>query len=320
MLVDWQEGEFYMRRTISKVTLIGLGAMGVYFAPRLQTYLGEGFRVMATGDRKKRLVEEGVTINGTVYKFPIVEPEKIGDEADLIIMAVKDLGLDQAIQDIKNQVGPNTQILCVMNGIDSENELIEAYGIEHVVHSFMRVSIVMTNGVANYDPGIGSIHFGEEKNTEGLTERVQAIAELFKKSEIPYFIDEDMVHAIWFKYMCNVGENLTCALLGIPFGAFRTSEHANFIRLAAMREVVSIANKLGVNLSEDDIQKQEAVVKNLPFANKPSTLQDLENQRKTEIEMFAGRVIELGKELGVATPINELFYHGIRTLEQKPFV
>lgn len=87
-----------------------------------------------------------------------------------------------------------------------------------------------------------------------------------------------------------------------------------------MREVIAVANKLNIMLSEEHIEKQEKAIRRLPFANKPSTLQDLENQRKTEIDMFAGRIVELGKELGVPTPVNELFYYGIRTLEEKPFI
>ena len=85
---------------IEKVTLIGLGAMGVFFAPRLQAGLKTGnFRVMAEGERKKRLESQGVTLNGVNYRFPIVEPSETGNPADLIIMAVKDMGLDQAIRD-----------------------------------------------------------------------------------------------------------------------------------------------------------------------------------------------------------------------------
>ena len=33
--------------------------------------------------------------------------------------------------------------------------------------------------------------------------------------------------------------------------------------------------------------------------------------------MFAGTVVRLGRELGVPTPANELFYHGIKVLEEK---
>ncbi len=309
-----------MKQTINKVTLIGLGAMGSYFVPRLHDYLGDNFRILATGERKTRLESTGVTINDKTYLLPIIEPTTIGDEADLIIMAVKDLGLDQAILDIKNQIGPHTQIICVMNGIDSEERLIAAYGANHVLYSFMRVSIVMKDGVTNYNPKLGSLYFGEAKNEEVPTDRVAVICELFENSGIRHHVSGDMLYSMWMKFMCNIGENLTCALLGVPFGAFQKSKHANFIRINAMREVIAIANKLDIPLSEKDIEKQEKHIPMLPFENKPSTLQDLEGNKKTEIEMFAGRVIQLGKELGVPTPINEILYHGIKTLEEKPFI
>ncbi|MFQ7552500.1 MAG: ketopantoate reductase family protein [Blautia marasmi] len=106
--------------------------------------------------------------------------------------------------------------------------------------------------------------------------------------------------------MCNVSENQSAAILGIPFGAWVVSEHANAIREAAMREVVAIANKR-IGLSEEDIVAQRQVFPKIPYGNKPSTLQDIEAGRKTEVDIFAGPVIRMGKEVGVETPLNEFF-------------
>ena len=39
--------------------------------------------------------------------------------------------------------------------------------------------------------------------------------------------------------------------------------------------------------------------------------------RPTEVAMLAGELCRLGREHGVPTPINDLFYHMIRVLEQK---
>lgn len=302
---------------IKKVTLIGLGAMGVFFAPKLDAYLGkENFRILADGERKERIQSKGVIVNGVRHQFTVITPETEGDPADLIIIAVKDTGISQAIHDIRYQVGQDTQIICVMNGIDSEERLAAIYGWEHVLYSYMRVSIVMQDGTANYDPKIGKVHFGEAKNNE-LSERVASIKALFDACTIKYTIDPDMIKGMWFKFMCNIGENMTCAILGIPFGAFQVSDHANAIRRKAMWEVVEIANRLGIDLGEADIVRQEKTIMNLPFTNKPSTLQDLENGRKTEIEMFAGKVVKLGEELGIETPINWMYYHGIKVCEEK---
>ncbi len=304
------------QKKIEKISLIGLGAMGVFFAPRLYAAYGEKFRVIAEGDRKHRLETEGVTINGVNYKFPIITPETKGDTADLIIIGVKGYSLDQAISDIKNQVGEGTLIISLLNGVDSEDKLIAAFGEEHVLYAFMRMSIVMKDGRADFDPYWGKVHFGEKKN-ETYSERVLAVKEVFDRADIPYEIDCDMLKGIWFKYMCNIGENMTCALLGIPFGFYRKSEHANWIRVNAMREVAAIARAKGIDLGEKEIAQQEETVMTIPYENKPSTLQDLEAKKLTEIDMFAGNVIKMGQELGIPTPINEMYYHGIKVLEEK---
>lgn len=305
-----------MAGKIKKVSLIGLGAMGVWFAPGLYEQFQNNFRVVAGGERKKRLEEAGVTINGINYKFPIITPEEEGDTADLIIIAVKGYGLDQAIADIRNQVGAETLILSVLNGVDSEEKVIAAFGEEHVLYSYMRVSIVMKDGIADFDRKLGCVHFGEKRNEE-YSDKVLAVKDVFDACGLNYVIDEDMVRGIWFKFMCNVGENLTCAMLGVPFGAFKSSANANHIRKAAMKEVAAIAQKRGIDIGEEDMQKQEATLKAIPSKNKPSTLQDLEAGKRTEIDMFAGTVIKMGKECGIATPVNDMLYSGIKVLEEK---
>ena len=60
---------------IQKITLIGLGAMGSFFAPRLQACYGENFRVLANGKRKQRLESEGIWINGEQCFYPVIDSE-----------------------------------------------------------------------------------------------------------------------------------------------------------------------------------------------------------------------------------------------------
>lgn len=304
-------------KNIKNVFMIGLGAMGSYLAPRLFESLGERrFYVVAGGERKRRLEGTGITINGINYKFPILEPGTPGHLADLILISVKSMDLEQALEDLATFVGPKTLLLPILNGVDSEARVAAKYGEASVLHALMRVSVVMKDGRCTYDPEMGRILFGEKIN-QTYTDRVAAVQAIFEGAGIPYEIPGDMLHAQWFKYMCNVGENLTCALLGVPFGAFTQSEHANYLRVAAMWEVIRIANKLGISLGEKEVAQQEINLRGIPFKNKPSTLQDLEAGRKTEIDLFAGEVMRMGKRLGVETPVNSMFYHAIRGLEEK---
>ena len=74
-----------------------------------------------------------------------------------------------------------------------------------------------------------------------------------------------------------------------------------------VHEVINVANRLGIGLGQSDIDRQEHTIGRIPYQNKPSTLQDLEAGKRTEVDMFAGTVVRLGKELGVETPVCELF-------------
>lgn len=301
---------------IQKAALIGLGAIGSFFAPKLCTYLeSDNFRVIADGARRKK-IENGITVNGQTYYFPVAAPDEQTGPADLIILAVKDSGLAQALRDIRLQVGEQTQILSVLNGIDSEKKVAAVYGWEHVLYSYMKVSIEMKDSAADYNPETGTVHFGEAQNMK-LSERTAAVKALFDASGIGNVVDKDMIRGMWLKFMSNVGGNLTCALLGVPFGVLGVSKEAAAIRRRAMEEVVAIARRLGVDIGQADIEEQDEIFDRVPFHNKPSTLQDLEHGRRTEIDMFAGRVVELGEKLDIETPINWLFYRAIRVYEQK---
>lgn len=303
-------------REIKTVALIGLGAIGGFVAPRLQKQLGDRFCVIAGGSRKERLEKQGVIINEVNYKFHIVEPEAKNGYVDFAIFATKNTQLDQAIADMKNQIGPDTIVMSLLNGVTSEIRIGDVYGPDNILTTIIRLPSLNQGGKITYPEERGKISFGEEKN-ETLSENVKAVKELFDAAGIGYEIPKDMLKTMWMKYMTNVSENQTCAILGTPYKGFHKSEHIEHIRESAAREVIAIAQKKQIDLTEDDLIAHRTYLQNLIPHGKPSTLQDIEAGRKTEVETFAGDVIRMGKEVEVATPYNEIFYHMICALEEK---
>ena len=304
-----------MKKSINTVALIGLGAIGGYLANYLQKAVGyENLRIIASGSRKIKIERDGLLVNGNPVSFRVVSPEEIMEPADLVIIITKFNALPQAILDVKNQIGEDTIIMSPLNGIESEDLVAKEYGYEKMLYSFARVSVNMTGNELTFDPNFAFMEFGEKMNTE-ITNRVSAVCELFDKAGIKYKIPEDMILAIWGKFMCNVSENQVTAVLHIPFGAFHENVHANHVREMAMREVVQIANAKGIALSKQDILQHRERLKKIRYEGKPSTLQDIEAGRKTEVDMFSGTIIRLGLELGIPTPVNEFLYHSIKVLE-----
>lgn len=303
---------------IKTVSLIGLGAIGCFFASHLGSALGDDLRVIAGGSRRERLERDGVMVNGVRHHFHMVDPKDSCEYnyPDLAIIITKFPALPQAIEDIRNQIGPDTIIMAPLNGVEAEDVVAEAFGWKNLLYSLAKVSVVMKDGSAAFDPDRALIELGEKRN-ETISPRVRAVKELFEGAGIRTVVPEDMERAIWYKYMCNVSENQSAAVLGIPFGAWSVSEDANFIREALMEEVIAVAEKKGISLTREDMVKQARRLKKVSPKNKPSTLQDIEAGRKTEVEMFGGTMVRLGRQLGVPTPYNEMFYHAIKVLEQK---
>lgn len=83
-----------------------------------------------------------------------------------------------------------------------------------------------------------------------------------------------------------------------------------------MREVVRLSEKVGANLTDDDVISFRSVLKGMSPNGKTSMLQDMEAGRKTEVEYLAGKVCELGEKYGVPTPINDQLFKIIRIMEE----
>jgi 2-dehydropantoate 2-reductase len=105
-------------------------------------------------------------------------------------------------------------------------------------------------------------------------------------------------------------------MLRAPYGVFRTIREAGELMESAMREAMSIANEAGVNLNEQDVDDWYRVLSGLALQGKTSMLQDIEAKRKTEVEMFAGKVIELGRKYGIPAPVNLTIYRAIKVMER----
>ena len=117
--------------------------------------------------------------------------------------------------------------------------------------------------------------------------------------------------------MINVGINQVSAILGATYALFQISKEASELMEEAMREVISIASAAGIHLSDKDIDEWYSFLLKQSPGGKTSMLQDIEAKRKTEVEMFAGKVIELGVKYKVPTPVNAMLLKIIRAIECK---
>ena len=83
-----------------------------------------------------------------------------------------------------------------------------------------------------------------------------------------------------------------------------------------MEEVRKIAKAQGVKNTETMIDEALEIFNKMIPEGKTSMLQDVESKRKTEVEMFAGTIIELGKKHNIPTPYNQIMKEMIEIIHE----
>ena len=205
--------------------------------------------------------------------------------------------------------------MSLMNGVDSEEIIAEKVGAEHLLHAVIKVASHKENDgyVFNPEATLGII-FGEV-SAPCDSERVQAVLDLFSGTGLHYRVTDCILEEIWSKFRLNVCNNLPQAILGAGVGCYRDSVHMKAISDGLRAELMAIAEAKGIDISKADVSSGRGSA--VPPTARYSTLQDLDAGRHTEIDMFSGALIRMGKELGIPTPYNEFTYHMIKALEEK---
>jgi 2-dehydropantoate 2-reductase len=299
---------------ISRAALSGLGAVGAMYAAKIHEKNPEAIRIIANKDRIGRYTKNSVSVNGKSYSFNYADPEH-GSPCDLVIVAVKQHHLETAMDEIEPFVGENTLIISLLNGISSEEILGNRFGDERIVHAFVLGTDSVRVGTSVTYSKPGEIVFGVGKD-HPAAKRMEHVRDFFAASNISSRIPDDILREQWWKFMMNVGINQTSAILRAPYGTFQNFTEARAPMRAASQEVVDIAKKAEIHLKDSDIDAYIKVIDKLSPSGKTSMLQDVEAGRKTEVEIFSGAVISLGKEYGVPTPVNETLFNMIRTIER----
>ncbi len=301
-------------KEIRRVLILGVGAVGAAVATVIQDADPDGLAVLVDGERRLRYEKDGFIVNGRKRAFRLIGENDDWD-ADLIIVAVKHQQLKDAILGLRQRVGPESVVLSLLNGIESEETIGAVLGQKPPFAMILGIDAVREKNAVSFSSQ-GRIFFGESVNPkDSYSDRVRRIARYFDRVGVAYEIPADMLHALWFKFMINVGVNQVSALLKAPYGAIKTVPEAKILTDSAMREVIALSKAAGVPLSEVDLDKWYATLATLDPKGKTSMLQDVEAKRRTEVDIFAGSVMALGEKYGIDVPTNRFLYLAIKGLE-----
>lgn len=303
-------------KEIKNVIICGLGAIGSIYAAQIASFSDIKLNVLLNKERLEKYKKNPLIFNGKECDFEYITPDSDAEKADLIIIATKNNGLDEALQYIERFAGNDTIILSLLNGIESEDKIAAVCGCSKVLYSYyIGHTSTRKDRCVSHD-GVYKTVFGEKNNIE-LTDEVKIVKEFFDKVSIPYEIPVDMDYSRWWKFLVNVGYNQASAVLNASYGDFQCSKKVNDFAVKLMKEASYIAKAENVKNTEKLIPEVlEIIAKMLP-ETRTSMLQDIDAKRQTEVDIFAGYISKRGKEYSIQTPYNDMTLEIISAIDEK---
>jgi len=303
---------------IERVAIVGAGAVGGSLVAMMMD-AGRAVTVLADGPRADRLRRDGLVVNGTRYAVDVDDAQGAPGDArayDLVLVATKSTQLEAALPLIARAAGSRGLVLSLLNGISSERIIAEA-GVEGRVVPAMILGIdAMKDGEAITYLNRGTIYFGsDDRHAPVAPADLERVKATFDASDIPCTIVPDIVRTLWWKFMINVGINQASAVLRAPYGLFQRSDYARDLMVDAMREVLELSKIEKTGLGEGDIDAWLDTLRGLNPEGKTSMVQDVEAGRATEVDLFAGTVLEIAARHGMDVPVNRTLYRIIRAGE-----
>jgi 2-dehydropantoate 2-reductase len=234
------------------------------------------------------------------------DPASVGP-VDLVLFAVKLWDTDSAAQASLPLLGPKTALVSFQNGVQKDDSLVSVIGNRALVGGVCYIAATIVRpGVIQHGGAMQKLVFGEFDGK--LSPRVEAFLAICKSAGIDAEISLDIRRATWEKFVFLVGLSGTTATIRLSVGPIRSNPQTRTLLLGAMREVVAVGRAQGVALPEDFAENRLAFCDQLPAEMSTSMRNDLERGNRLEVEWLSGDVVARGRQVGIATPINQTFY------------
>ena len=289
------------------IIVLGAGAIGSFYGAKLSKH--NDVTLIARQKHVDAINKNGLKVVGFetgTYKLKAATKVEDIKKNTLVLLTTKVYDSEEAVKNIKNIVKSDTIILCLQNGLYSEDIAKKIIGNKCLVLRAITNfgAIFLKSGVVDYK---SYSYTSIEKNTRG-----EELADNFTKCGLNGYASENIKYDMWKKVIFNCILNPITAILRIENKGI-INESLNPIKKLIANECVRVAEKEGVKFDIDFVEAINNEFKN--SGNVSSMQQDLIKGKKTEIAYLNGAVAKLGKKYGIECPANRGIVMAINEIE-----
>lgn len=307
-----------------RILVVGAGATGGYYGARLAE-AGADVTFLVRPARAERLAAHGLKVVSPLGDLSLARPNTVTTASlaaagsfDLVLLSCKAYDLVSAMEDVAPAVGEGTAILPVLNGMAHLDTLDARFGAEKVLGGCCAIAATLTpEGTIRHMSELCSITYGERDGIASA--RIAALDTMMREGAAKFQprLSDKMILEMWEKWVFLAslagGTTLMRAAIGdivaAPGGAdFMGALHA---------ECTAIATASGFAPREKVAAGARSQLTAEGSAFTASMLRDIEGKGRIEADHVIGDLIARGRAHGVATPMLDLAYTGLRAYEAR---
>jgi 2-dehydropantoate 2-reductase len=294
---------------------MGAGALGSLYGGLLSN---AGHEVVLVGREPHvhAVMRDGLLVRSqtdiTVRVHAVTSTDQVKGPFHLILLTVKAYDTRQAARLVTHLMDDTTALICLQNGLGPAIDASEI--VNHPIRGVTSHGALMIQPGVIAHTGIGDTVLGELTNR--LTPRVQTFAAMFNATGIPTAPTTNIQGVVWTKTLVNCGINPFGALTGLTNGALVRAPALKALMCQTVEEGLAVASKLDVTLEDDPVERMLTIAE-ATANNKNSMLQDMLQNRRTEIDYLNGAVARMGKKVHVPVVLNEVLTNLVKAFEQQ---
>ena len=294
-----------------RIAVVGAGGVGGGFGAALAK-AGADVTFIARGAHLAAMKSQGLKIHGGRGETHLVPTKATDDPADvgtvdIVLFCVKLWDVESAGQHIKPLVGAGTAVIPLQNGIDAAERLIPILGSHAVMGGVAQISASITGpGLIQQVGTFMRMIFGELDGKR--SQRSEDFLALCLKAGFDATLSDQILTDLWMKFILLATNASITAATRQPIGKLRDDPDIRPIFMAAYQEIIDVGRARGIALPADAREKIVEFNAHAPQAMKASMALDLDRGNRLELPWLGGKVVQLGRELGVPTPTHATMY------------
>jgi 2-dehydropantoate 2-reductase len=301
-----------------RIAVVGAGGVGGGFGVALAK-AGADVTFIARGAHLAAMKSQGLKVQGARGDSHLVPTQATDDPAsigivDIVLFCVKLWDVESAGEAIKPMVGPNTAVIPLQNGVDAHERLIPILGPQSLMCGVAQISAsIVAPGVIQQVGTFMRMIFGELDGKP--SKRAEELHALCIKAGFDATLSDRILTELWVKFVLLAANASIVALSRQPIGKVRDDADMRAMLVAGYQETIEVGRAKGIAIPQDTLDKVVDFLGHAPPAMKPSMALDLDRGNRLELPWLSGKVVEIGRQLKVPTPV-----HGMAYAMLKPYI